>query len=77
MVPYGFKNHWLQMTELEIVRVGESGAEKINHFAAVACSKRCAIAVLQAHLPLEDALREKEKKGRFEWPSSDNGNSEG
>jgi hypothetical protein len=62
--PLGLDNQWVQIEELHLKQVGgQPGAGAIQHsFAAITCSKRCAVAVLTAELPAEDAARERVDK---------------
>src|SRR5215212_3482270 len=48
-------NHWVQSEEVEFTgsRRGEGPVRRL--FAAVACSQRCAVAVMSAELPAKDA----------------------
>lgn len=58
------RHHWVQVHEIEMQQTGQTemvGAVQ-HHFAALICSKRCAVAVLTAQLPAEDAEREKMNK---------------
>lgn len=55
------RHHWVQVHEIEMQQAGQTqmvGAIQ-HHFAATTCSKRCAVAVLTAQLPAEEAEREK------------------
>jgi hypothetical protein len=61
LLPLGLQQHWVQVQEVVLQQVGERpSAGVVQHsFAAITCSKRCAVAVLTAQLPAEDAEREK------------------
>jgi len=58
------RRHWVQVHEIELQQVGQAeSAGIVQHlFAAVTCSKRCAIAVLNAGLPAEETERGKKQK---------------
>lgn len=62
--PLGLRGHWVQIEEISLQQVGESpSAGAVQHsFAAVTCSKRCAVVVLTAALPAEEAERERADK---------------
>lgn len=53
--------HWVQVEEVRLIgrEIGEGPAQR--RFAAVTCSKRCAIAVLTAAADAEDAAKATER----------------
>lgn len=55
------RHHWVQVHEVDLEQVGQQEmAGTVRHlFAALTCSKRCAVAVLTAELPAEEAERER------------------
>lgn len=55
-------SQWVQIEQIHLAgpRVGEGPLQR--SFAALTCSKRCAVAVLTAELPAEDAAREREAR---------------
>jgi hypothetical protein len=58
------QHHWVQVQEVQLQQAGHAqsvGAVQ-HHFAAVTCSKRCAVAVLNAELPAEEAERRERQK---------------
>jgi len=57
-------HHWVQVHEIELQQVGQSqSVGAVQHlFAAVTCSKRCAVAVLNAGLPAEEAERRRKQE---------------
>jgi len=54
----GLRDHRVQIHEVARTDAGKQGETEVQHlFAAVTCSKRCAVAVLTAEIPAEDAER--------------------
>lgn len=51
------RNHWVQVEEVQLVGELRGQGPTQRRFAAVACSKRCAIAVLTAAADAEDAAK--------------------
>lgn len=49
--------HWVQVQELNVIRSPSNDGPIQHVFAAVTCSKRCAIEVLTPQLPAEDEQR--------------------
>jgi hypothetical protein len=61
------RKHWVQIHEVAIKEGGDypQSVGTMQHlFAAVTCSKRCAIAVLVEQLPAEDLAEEERQSFR-------------
>ena len=53
---HGLRDRWVQVEETDVVNRDTAGTEsKRRTFAAVTCSKRCAVIVLMSQLSPEDA----------------------
>ena len=61
LLPLGLQSHWVQIEEVSLQQAGERpGAGAVQHsFAAITCSKRCAVAVLTAALAAVEAASER------------------
>ena len=63
MSTWTMKSHWVQVHEVEYSGVREGEGVVQHQFAAVTCSKRCAVAVLTAALPAEQAAQQAAQEG--------------
>ena len=61
MSTMSMRHHWVQVEEVKFA--GDQAEQSVvqRPFAAVACSRRCAVVVLTAALPAEDAARADEE----------------
>jgi hypothetical protein len=62
MSDMSIRSHWVQIHEMEYTGPRQGEGEVQHLFAAVACSKHCAVAVLTAELPAEQDERERRQK---------------
>lgn len=64
IAPLAIEHHWVQVHEVQLQQAGQAASAGAvqHHFAAVTCSKRCAVAVLTAELPAEEAERSERRR---------------
>lgn len=55
--PANIRNHWVQIEEVHLAGQMQGEGPVQRRFAAVTCSKRCAIAVLSPIADAEDAAK--------------------